>query len=150
MNGGGVQVAANTAAVISHCHVCGNVAAATGGGIFCDAVSAPVITHNVIEGNSASFAGALYFNYDSTPPLIADNLIVGNHAGHAPGIAGDGTVIMFANNTLVGNSGADGSAALSYLDGVGTHVNNVLALTPPALRTSARLLSGAITSFRQP
>jgi serine protease len=120
VGGGGISIrGAGTVAVLRNV-ITGNSHGSWGGGLTLFAAGTPTISGNTISDNSAGAGGGAMWIVNHSDALITNNVIVGNHASEQGGgilwLVPSGYVgPRVVNNTIAGNTAAEGSAV--YADG---------------------------------
>ncbi len=130
-DGGGVEIGGAGAAQVLGNLIMGNGGVASGGGLGLFSAGTPVIRGNVIVGNRASSEGGGIAMANWSDADISNNVIAGNVApdggGVSWGVPSGLRGPRLVNNTIVENSGANGSGIFSDgFDGFVQVVNNVI------------------------
>ena len=117
-NGEGVYIGGGSAPQLIGNVISGNSAyQGSGGGLMLNGALTPLIQGNIISNNSAYSQGGGIAIINDSQALIQNNLITGNNAPSGGGIywgvpyGSRGPYVV--NNTLYGNTGAQGSAILA-------------------------------------
>ena len=132
VGGGGVSVVGSSAAQLLNNAIYGNSwASANGGGVSLFAAGTPTLKNNLITNNNAGSQGGGISMLNQSDASIIQNVIAGNGASAGAGVywlvPSGARGPMLVNNTVVGNSGQQGSAI--FADGFDSQVqviNNLL------------------------
>jgi nitrous oxidase accessory protein NosD len=124
--GGGILILGSGTVNVRGNRITDNTADSMGGGIDLYSAGPAVVASNVITGNSAIWGGGIHAG-NATDAQIYNNLVAGNSALWGGGIGYEARAGRVTNNTIVGNTGRDGSAIYaSILSGALSFTNNIV------------------------
>jgi hypothetical protein len=131
VGGGGVSIVGASAVQLLSNTISGNSWPSSGGGVTLFASGTPSLQNNVIANNSSGSQGGGIWIVNHSDASIVQNLIVGNTAAAGGGVywmvpSGNRGPLLI-NNTIAGNSSAQGSALFADgFDAQARLVNNII------------------------